>query len=243
MNVNYSKDNIETTLKKDLEEILNISFQPIYSLKEEKIVAYEALSRFYSDKVAIIDTLEAIEFLEKIRKIHILDFLVLEKVKKYLKNLNIKICVNISPTTIERDDFLEKVGELKDNFENLVIEITERGSFSYTELVYKIIELKKLGIKVVMDDFPMGNSNLENLFKTHISGVKIDKEMIKYLSSDKGKIIYKSVVNLLKNIGNETTAEGIETEEDLEFIKSIDVDLVQGYYIGKPIAEEEFIKL
>lgn len=240
MNVNHNKDNIESILKKDLEEILSISFQSIYSLKEKKIVAYEVLSRFYSDQIGIINTLEAIEFLEKIKRIHILDFLILEKVKKYLKSLNVKICVNISPITIERDDFLEKVEELRGSFENLAIEITERGSFSYTELVYKIIKLKKLGVKVVMDDFPMGNSNLENLFKTHITGVKIDKKMIKYLSSDKGKIIYRSVVDLLKNVGNETTAEGIETEEDLEFVKSIGVDLVQGYYIGKPISEEEF---
>lgn len=142
--------------------------------------------------------------------------------------------------TIIREDFLEKLIMFKDGFNNLQIEITERGSFSYTDLIYRIIQLKKLGIKVIMDDFPMGNSNLENLFKTHIDGVKIDRDMIKYLESDKGKSIYKGIVKFLKELGSEITAEGVETLEELNFIKEIGVDFVQGYYTGRPISEIEF---
>lgn len=231
---------LEEILKRDLKEILNISFQPIYSLKDNKIVAYEVLARFKSEKLGVIDTLKAIELLERIGNIHVLDFLVLEKIKKYLTKKDKRICVNISPSTIVREEFLEKVEELKEGFESLEIEITERGEFSYTDLVYKIIKLKKLGIKVIMDDFPVGNSNLENLFKSHIDGVKIDMDFLKYLQSDQGKRIYKSVVKFLKDIGNEITAEGIETESELNFVKSIEVDLVQGYFIGRPISEEEF---
>lgn len=231
---------LEEILKRDLKEILKISFQPIYSLKDNKIVAYEVLARFKSEKLGVIDTLKAIELLERIGNIHVLDFLVLEKIKKYLTKKDKRICVNISPSTIVREEFLEKVEELKEGFESLEIEITERGEFSYTDLVYKIIKLKKLGIKVIMDDFPVGNSNLENLFKSHIDGVKIDMDFLKYLESDQGKRIYKSVVKFLKDIGNEITAEGIETESELNFVKSIEVDLVQGYFIGRPISEEEF---
>lgn len=231
---------LEEILKRDLKEIFKISFQPIYSLKDNKIVAYEVLARFKSEKLGTIDTLKAIELLERVGNIHVLDFLVLEKIKKYLTKKDKRICVNISPSTIIREEFLEKVEELKEGFESLEIEITERGEFSYTDLVYKIIKLKKLGIKVIMDDFPVGNSNLENLFKSHIDGVKIDMDFLKYLQSDQGKRIYKSVVKFLKDIGNEITAEGIETESELNFVKSIEVDLVQGYFIGRPISEEEF---
>lgn len=231
---------LEEVLKRDLKEILKISFQPIYSLKDNKIVAYEVLARFKSEKLGVIDTLKAIELLERIGNIHVLDFLVLEKIKKYLTKKDKRICVNISPSTIVREEFLEKVEELKEGFESLEIEITERGEFSYTDLVYKIIKIKKLGIKVIMDDFPVGNSNLENLFKSHIDSVKIDRDFLKYLESDQGKRIYKSVVKFLKDIGNEITAEGIETESELNFVKSIEVDLVQGYFIGRPISEEEF---
>ncbi|MEG0235304.1 EAL domain-containing protein [Cetobacterium sp.] len=231
---------IENILKKDLKETTKIVFQPIYSLKSNKIVAYEVLSRFYNNRIGTVTTLTAIEVLERINCIYALDFLILEKIEKYLLNKNVKICINISPITIIREDFLEKLTVFKDGLNNLQIEITERGSFSYTDLIYKIIQLKKLGIKVIMDDFPIGNSNLENLFKTHIDGVKIDRDMIKYLESDKGKSIYKSVVKFLKELGSEITAEGVETLEELNFIKEIGVDFVQGYYTGRPISEIEF---
>lgn len=231
---------LEYILKKDLKEIVKIEFQPIYSAEENKIVSYEVFSRFYSNKIGTVSTLTAIEVLERINCIYTLDFLILEKIERHLLNKKVKICINISPGTIIREDFLEKLIVLKDGFNNLQIEITERGSFSYTDLIYKIIQLKKLGIKIIMDDFPIGSSSLENLLKTHIDSVKIDKDMIKYLESDKGKSIYKSVVKFLKELGSEITAEGVETLEELNFIKEIGVDFVQGYYTGRPISEIEF---
>ncbi|MBC2853634.1 EAL domain-containing protein [Cetobacterium sp. 2G large] len=245
MTVDKSKKkiNFEKILTTELVNHLEIVFQPIYSLSKKKNVAYEILSRFCKEELKTLSTLEIIEILEKIEQIHILDFLILEKSKKYLNKKDLKICINLSPKTIVREDFLEKFNFSKNELKNLEIEITERGELNYTELMYKFLKLKELGIKVVMDDFPIGGSNLENLLKTYINTVKIDRGLIKYLSSDKGKIIYKSIVRFLKELGSEITAEGVETIEELEFIRSIDVDLVQGYYIGKPIGEEEFIKL
>lgn len=237
---NEYSHSVEHILRKDLKEIVKIAFQPIYSVRENKVVAYEVLSRFYSNKIGEISTITAIEVLERINYIYMLDFLILEKIEKYLLNKNVKICINISPITIIREDFLEKLTVFKDGFNNLQIEITERGSFSYTDLIYKIIQLKKLGIKVIMDDFPIGSSSLENLLKTHIDSVKIDRDMIKYLESDKGKSIYKSVVKFLKELGSEITAEGVETLEELNFIEEVGVDFVQGYYTGRPISEIEF---
>lgn len=230
-------------LKKDLKDIIKISFQPIYCLKEKKIVTHEVLSRFHSEKVGIIETLKVIEALEKIGEIHNLDFIIIEKIKDYVVEKDMNICINLSPKTILRDDFLEKLSILEKGYKNLEVEITERGSFNYNQLLKRILYLKKLGIKITMDDFPIGNSNLENLLKMHVDGVKIDRELLKNLCSDKGKGIYKSVVNLLKNIENEITAEGIETEEELEFVKSLGIDKVQGYYISKPILEEDFKKI
>ena len=165
------KMNFEKILKTELANYLEVVFQPIYSLSRKKIVAYEILSRFCKKELKTLSTIEIVEMLEKIGYIHTLDFLILEKVKKYLNEKDLKICINISPKTIVRKDFLEKFDFSTEEIKNLEIEITERGEFSYTELVYKILKLKELGIKVVMDDFPIGNSNLENLLKTHIDGV------------------------------------------------------------------------
>lgn len=238
---------IENILKDNLKEIVQISFQPIYSLKNNKIIGYEILSRFYCEEFKNLSTEEVIKILEEKEHIHLLDFIILEKVKKYLIKKNLKLCINISPKTIIREDFLEKIINLENNIknkmENLEIEITERGTFNYIDLICKIKKLKKLGIRIVMDDFPIGSSSLENLLESHIEGVKIDKNYMKYLSNNKGKEIYKGIVKLLKNIGSEITVEGIETEKELNFIKSIGIDLVQGYFIGKPIMENDWRNL
>lgn len=235
------KINFEKILKTELANYLEVVFQPIYSLSRKKIVAYEILSRFYKEELKALSTIEIIEMLEKIGYIHTLDFLILEKAKKYLNEKDLKICINISPKTIVREDFLEKFDFSTEEIKNLEIEITERGEFSYTELMYKLLKLKELGIKVVMDDFPIGGSNLENLLKAHINSVKIDRGLTKYLSSDKGKAIYRSIVKFLKELGSEITSEGVESEDELKTVTEIGVDLVQGYYIGKPISEEQFL--
>lgn len=237
------KQEIENILKSDLREIIQISFQPIISLRKGEIIGYKIFSKFVGENFNDMSVEEVIKMLEDIDLIHTLDFVILEKIRKYLIEENLTLCVNISPKSIAKIDFLEKIEDLKDGVNNLQIEITERGRVNYTDLVYKIIKLKKMGVKIIMDDFPVGSSSLENLLKTHIDGVKIDRDFIKYLQSPKGKRIYKSVVGLLKEIGNEITAEGIESESDLNFVKDIGVDLAQGYFIGKPISEDEILKI
>lgn len=229
----------ENLLKFNLEDILKVAFQPIYSLEGE-IKSYEVLSRFYNEDNDVISTIKVIKFLEKLDIIHELDFLILKKVEKYLKNGK-KIAINVSPITLLMDEFIEKITLLKCNLSNLEIELTERGNLDYEKLIIKINQLNKLGIKVAMDDFPMENSSLETLLKTKINKVKIDRSLLKDISCPLGKEIYKGIVSLLKTMKHEITIEGIETKEEFEFIKEIGVNFIQGYYIGKPILESELI--
>lgn len=237
--VNIKKIISNEISEKELEEILTIVFQPVYSLKKDKIVSYEVLSRFALKNTS---TIEIVEQLEIIDKIHLLDFLVLKKVEKYLKNSNTKLAINVSFKTILRNEFINMLHMLK-NSKNLMIELVERGNFDYEDFNTTISSLYKLGIRVVMDDFPIGSSNIENLIKTQIKDVKIDRKLLRNISQEKEKRIYKGIVNLLKNRESIITAEGVETFEELDFLKKIDVDLVQGYFIGKPISEEEFSKI
>ncbi|MBC2852022.1 EAL domain-containing protein [Cetobacterium sp. 8H] len=222
--------------EEELEKTLSIVFQPVYSLEENKVVSYEVLSRFALDNIS---TIEIIEQLEIIDKIYLLDFLVLKKIEKYLKNSNVKLAINISFKTMLRKQFLKRLHLLKGS-ENLIIEIVERGTFDYDDLNTAILLLNKLGIKVVMDDFPIGSSNRENFMKAQIQDVKIDKNLLKNINQKKERDTYRNIVNFLKTKNNIITAEGVETSEELEFLKKINVDLVQGYFIGKPISESEF---
>ncbi|WP_297433706.1 EAL domain-containing protein [uncultured Cetobacterium sp.] len=229
----------ESLLKFNLEDILKVAFQPIYSLEGE-IKSYEALSRFYNEDNDVISTIKVIKFLEKLDIIHELDFLILKKVEKYLKNEK-KIAINVSPITLLMDEFIEKITLLKCNLSNLEIELTERGNLNYEKLIIRINQLNKLGIKVAMDDFPMENSSLETLLKTKINKVKIDRSLLKDITCPLGKETYKGIISLLKIMRHEITIEGIETKEEFEFIKEIGVNFIQGYYIGKPILESELI--
>lgn len=229
----------ENLLKFNLEDILKVAFQPIYSLEGE-IKSYEVLSRFYNEDNDVISTIKVIKFLEKLDIIHELDFLILKKVEKYLKNGK-KIAINVSPITLLMDEFIEKIALLKCNLSNLEIELTERGNLNYEKLIIRINQLNKLGIKVAMDDFPMENSSLETLLKTKINKVKIDRSLLKDINCPLGKETYKGIISLLKIMEHEITIEGIETKEEFEFIKEIGVNFIQGYYIGKPILESELI--
>lgn len=230
---------LEHLLKFNLEDILKVAFQPIYSLDGE-IKSYEVLSRFYNKDNDVISTIKVIKFLEKQDIIHKLDFLILKKIEKYLKDEK-KIAINISPITILMDEFLEKINLLKCNVSNLEIELTERGDLDYKKLITRINQLNKLGIKVVMDDFPMKNSSLETLLRTQINKVKVDRSLLKNIQYPLEKEIYKGIISLLKTMKHEITIEGIETKEQFDFIKEIGVNFVQGYYIGKPILESEII--
>lgn len=229
----------ENLLKFNLEDILKVAFQPIYSLDGE-LKSYEVLSRFYNENNDVISTIKVIKLLEKQDTIHELDFLILKKIEKYLKNGK-KIAINISPLTILMDEFLEKINLLNCNLSNLEIELTERGNFNYEKLIFRINQLNRLGIKVAMDDFPMENSSLETLLKTKISKVKVDRSLLRDINYPLGKEVYKGIISLLKTMKHEITIEGIETKEEFEFIKEIGVNFIQGYYIGKPILESELI--
>lgn len=229
----------ENLLKFNLEDILKVAFQPIYSLDGE-LKSYEVLSRFYNENNDVISTIKVIKLLEKQDTIHELDFLILKKIEKYLKNGK-KIAINISPLTILMDEFLEKINLLNCNLSNLEIELTERGNFNYEKLIFRINQLNRLGIKVAMDDFPMENSSLETLLKTQISKVKVDRSLLRDINYPLGKEVYKGIISLLKTMKHEITIEGIETKEEFEFIKEIGVNFIQGYYIAKPILESELI--
>lgn len=231
------ENKLEEVLEVNLESILKIAFQPIYSLKSNEVM-YEVLARFYSEKLGEIPTLTVVNFLEKLNIIYKLDFLILKKAEIHLKK-NKKIAVNISPTTMLRKEFMEKLLSLDCDLSNLEIEIVEREKIDYNKLSIIIKELKKKGVKIAMDDFPIENSNLENLLKINIDKVKIDKSLLKNIDCDLDKDIYMNIINLLKKMKNEIVIEGVETKEELNFIKKTKADFVQGYYLGKPILESD----
>ena len=132
----------------------------------------------------------------------------------------------------------------KYGFENryLEIEITENLFLQdVTELFEDMGELKNRGFRILMDDFGSGYSSLNMLRKAPIDTMKIDRFFLdEIMSTERGKIIVESSVRMAKMIGLDVIAEGVETKEQLEFLRSIDCDIAQGYYYSRPIPVDEF---
>ena len=124
----------------------------------------------------------------------------------------------------------------------LEIEITENLFLQdVTELFEDMGELKNRGFRILMDDFGSGYSSLNMLRKAPIDTMKIDRFFLdEIMSTERGKIIVESSVRMAKMIGLDVIAEGVETKEQLEFLRSIDCDIAQGYYYSRPIPVDEF---
>ena len=121
------------------------------------------------------------------------------------------------------------------------LEITESVLIDdLEEVANKLHVLKEHGFKISLDDFGTGYSSLSYLKGLPIDTLKIDKSFIDTVISDNNtKIITESIIYMVKRLGYETVAEGVETEEQFEYLKSIKCDSIQGYLLGRPMPPEQ----
>lgn len=167
--------------------------------------------------------------------------------KKY--NLSLILALNISAIQYKRKDFVDNLLQVLAKYEvepcEIELEITEGILIDDLEEVSnKLMALKEYGFKISLDDFGTGYSSLSYLKGLPINTLKIDKSFIDTVMSDKNtKIITESIIYMVKRLGYETVAEGVETKEQFEYLKSIDCDNIQGYFMGRPMPAHEVEKL
>ena len=247
---------LEEDLEKDFREgIKNNEFkiflQPKFDIRTEKIVGAEALIRREKDGMLIMPNSFIPEY-ERTGVITKLDMFVFESICKKLKEWKDKgykvfpIAINESRRHLYNENHvseLEKVVKYYKVNPNLIeLELTE------TVVVENIESAKEaerkvhaLGFVVSMDDFGVGYSSLYMLKNINIDILKIDKSFSDEVMEDKrGRIILESIIEMAKKLEIKTVAEGIETKEQLEYLKQIGCDMVQGYYFEKPLPIEEF---
>ena len=127
----------------------------------------------------------------------------------------------------------------------LEFELTETV---FTDTVDDTIELmsrlRELGVKVSMDDFGSGYSSLNVLTKLPLDVLKLDKEFLKDFETDAdGKIIIPSIIEMAKKLQLSVVCEGVETKQQVEFLRQVDCDLVQGYYYSRPVPKNVFSQM
>lgn len=257
VNRKNSKNSIEKSLNKALEKgEFEIYLQPKYNSESDSIVGAEALARWNNRNDGIVSPEVFIPILEKNKNIVKLDMYMFEEACKIISRWSknnvslVPISINISKITMsENDNFVIDLKNIIKKYDIdtrfLEIELTERIMFRETNKIVSIIkEIKKIGIKVSLDDFGAGYSSLNILKNIPIDIIKLDKLFLdKRDISEKGKIVIKNIINMANELGLEVVAEGVEFLEQSQFLKSVGCEVVQGYLYGKPMTIGEFEKL
>lgn len=240
--------------------ILNKSFevyyQPIYSLKEKRIVSLEALVRLHDEKLGFIPPDEFIPLAEKDGSIIHIGEQVLEASCRFLSkhvlsnpSLGIKtIHVNVSAAQCMRRNLKETMIPVLERYHippsMINLEVTERTAISTPKLMlHHMRELGKLGITFSMDDYGSGNSNCNYLIRFPFHEIKLDKDIV-WASFEKepAKIVLDSEIKTIQKLGIPLIAEGIENREQSEEMERLGVDCIQGYYYGRPMSEMDCLR-
>lgn len=228
--------------------------QPKYSLETETMKGAEALVRWIHPKKGIVPPIDFIGLFERNGFITTLDMYILEEVCKYQRDWidsgkqPIVISVNQSRLHLHNPDYLASITTILNKYHistNLIeLEITESAFFEDTDKMIEMMnQLHELGFKISMDDFGSGYSSLNMLHEIMVDVLKIDKNFFNESSNTvRGKKIVENIISLATALSITVVAEGVETKEQVDFLKQTGCDLVQGYYYARPMPIDEFIK-
>ncbi len=159
------------------------------------------------------------------------------------------LSLNISAIQYKQPDFVDKVMKILGKYdispEEIELEITETILIdNFKEVTEKLVTLRNIGVKISLDDFGTGYSSLSYLKGLPIDTLKVDKSFIDTVITDENtRIITESIIYMVKKLGFETIAEGVETQEQFDYLSAIDCDNIQGYYLGRPMPPEEIEEL
>ena len=230
---------------------LHIALQPKIHLNGDGTLMAEALMRWEHPERGPQNPAEFVPFAEKTGFITKLTYWMidnaLDTAAQWLaRGVPLTVSVNLSPRDLGSPDFttyvVERLRAYKLRGSALTLEITEEAVARPTPIVRQNLDvLWRLGVKLAIDDFGSGFASLEQLRSLPLSYLKVDREYVRGLASDDAsRIVVRSAIDLGHAIGVEVVAEGVETEEQLEILRTLSCDLVQGYFVGKPLNAADF---
>lgn len=248
--------NIENKLKEAVfNQNFTMNFQPQYYIGDKKLRGVEALIRWKDEEGKMINPSVFIPLAEKNGTIIPIGTWVIEESircfvewkRKYA--VDMVLSLNISAIQYKRAEFIDSVLSIINKYEVppecIELEITETVLIdNFIEVTDKLSILREHGIRIALDDFGTGYSSLAYLKGLPIDTLKIDKSFVDgMLVDNNGKVIIESIIYMVKKLGFETIAEGVETQEQLEYLESIECDCIQGFLLGKPLSREDMESL
>ncbi|MEP1931081.1 MAG: EAL domain-containing protein [Roseibium sp.] len=231
----------------DMETEMFVVFQPIVDVSYNRIIAVECLARWHSPLVGTVSPVEFIPAAETAGYINRITLTLLAKAMKAAQSWpdDLTLSFNLSATNLSSRGFvIEFLKTLTDNgFDphRMDCEVTETSvMWDFDEACRAIDVLKSAGIGLSLDDFGTGYSSLSHVHNLPLDCIKVDRSFVSGINPDTpGYGIVKSMLALSRDMGISCVVEGVETEDELEVLKSLGTSRVQGYFYSKPLSESD----
>ncbi|GLC86975.1 GGDEF domain-containing phosphodiesterase [Lysinibacillus piscis] len=245
---------LDTELRKAIEKReIELYFQPKIALKEEQIQGFEALVRWQNDKLGYVSPNEFIPYAEDTGLIIPLSELIIERaceavieMKKH--GYGSPIAINISSIHFQQQNFLESIQTILERYNmpasHFEIEVTERTVMnSSNETVRKLVKLKQMGFKIAIDDFGTGYSSLSYLIRFPLDCLKIDRSFVQHICLlDEKQAVVDAIIQMARRLKMKVVAEGVEQVQQVEMLREMNCDIIQGFYYSKPLPLQEVIE-
>ncbi|MER2520217.1 MAG: GGDEF and EAL domain-containing protein [Bdellovibrionales bacterium] len=227
-----------------------LAFQPVIETATGQVLFYETLVRMLGSDGVLVAAGQFVPAIEQMGLAFELDRLVLDmSIKELELTQNLYLAVNVSGLTAAQADWPDHVqkvlGGKPDVASRLIIEITETAAIvDVTETRRFVDSLRELGGRVALDDFGAGFTSIRHLRSLSLSIMKIDKDLLhNILTNGEQQHLVRMLIELARGLGLKTVAEGVETEEVADWLRRENVDMMQGYYFGKPSLERPWLEL
>lgn len=251
------KEAIEETLRNVISgsdtSSFKLHYQPLWDVRKKEAMGFEALARLHVTDIGPVSPVEFIELAEKNLLIYDLGKVILSEACDFVNSLMEQgyehqiVAINISLIQLLREEFTKDVHRilLKKGVsgKNLEFEITESILAENFDLINeKLAEVKRLGISVSLDDFGTGFSSFARLRALYIDTVKVDRYFVNRIAESEEEIITADVISMAHRIKLKVIAEGVELKEQKEYLEKHQCDVLQGFYISRPLPAEEALQ-
>lgn len=244
---------VEMALRRALQDdSLQVWFQPIWSIREQRFTTAEALCRLIDPELGNVPPSEFIPIAEQKGLMGALGDLVLDKTCAMAAtdivggNGLYYLHVNVSPYQLPGEKLAERFQAILDKHgigpERLRLEITETMDVDESGLVRQSVALlREAGFVFAMDDFGTGFSNLKSLLSGRFADIKLDRALLLSAEDEQGRQMLRNIYEMVRVSGLRTVQEGVETEDQLHMVENFGCDTVQGFYFARPMPPEQFL--
>ena len=235
------------------ENRIEMYYQPIFDVRSGAFHSAEALARIIDPEYGVISPSVFIPAAETLGLIIPIGDAVLDQVFRFISQHDLEalglryIEINLSVAQCMQSALPEKIRSLQEKYgvdpKWVNLEITETTFENISEVMMENVnELIRLGYSFALDDYGIGYSSIQRVNRLPLKLIKIDKSMLDEVSSENGRMILEHTVRMMQSIDKQLVAEGAETRDEVDMLRGMDCDYIQGFYFSKPLPGDEFIR-